>query len=70
MFNVEANSRESYFLAAGERISDLHKLDVFIQTAVPRLTAYFHPGTPLGQPGMRVKLARLWRDLLFERSRR
>ncbi|MDR2975832.1 MAG: DUF1801 domain-containing protein [Streptococcaceae bacterium] len=56
MFKVDANSRESYLLAAGERKSDLEKLDAFIQTSAPKLSAYFHPGTALGQPGMRVKL--------------
>lgn len=56
MYEVQADSRESYFAAAAERETDLRKFDKFVQKTAPGLKPYFHPGTPAGQPGMRVKL--------------
>ncbi|GAB2024185.1 hypothetical protein [Lactovum odontotermitis] len=56
MYEVQADSRESYFAAAAKRETDLRKFDKFVQKAAPGLKPYFHPGTPAGQPGMRVKL--------------
>lgn len=56
MFKVDVDSLEAYFDFDLTRKSELEKLDAAIRKSAPRLTRYFHPGTPPGEPGMRFKM--------------
>jgi hypothetical protein len=56
MFKVDVDSMAAYFdFDPGRRI-ELEELDALIRTSAPRLTPYFHRGTPTGEPGMRFKM--------------
>ncbi|MBR2691714.1 MAG: DUF1801 domain-containing protein [Aquamicrobium sp.] len=56
MFEVQADSLESYFEFDPRRRSELEKVDSLIRRAAPGLGRYFHRGTPAGQAGMRLKM--------------
>jgi len=56
MFQVQADSLESYLSFDPQRREDLDKLDALIRKAAPGLRRYFHTGTPAGEPGMRMKM--------------
>jgi len=56
MFKVDVDSLEDYFVFDPVRRPQLEQLDAAIHAAAPKLTRYFHPGTPAGQPGMRFKM--------------
>ena len=56
MFQVHADSLESYLNFDPERREDLEKLNVLICEATPNLARYFHQGTPAGEAGMRMKM--------------
>jgi hypothetical protein len=56
MFQVHADSLESYLSFDPERRQDLEKLNALIRQAAPNLRRYFHKGTPAGEPGMRMKM--------------
>lgn len=56
MFQVRADSLESYLRFDPERRQDLDKLNALIRRAAPNLRRYFHAGTPAGEAGMRMKM--------------
>lgn len=56
MFQVRADSVETYFEVDPERRVDLEKVDGLIRGAAPGLPRYFHRGTPAGEAGMRMKM--------------
>ena len=56
MFRVGADSVAEYFRFDPSRRGELQKLDAVIRRAAPNLKRFFHPGTPKGQPGMRLKM--------------
>lgn len=56
MFKVVAHSLQSYLRSAAARRGDLDKLNALIREAAPHLRRYFHPGTPAGEGGMRMKM--------------
>ncbi|HEV2506851.1 MAG TPA: DUF1801 domain-containing protein [Mesorhizobium sp.] len=56
MFEVHADSLESYFEFDPRRRGELEKVDSLIRRAAPGLGRYFHRGTPAGQAGMRMKM--------------
>ena len=56
MFQVHADSLESYLSFDPERRADLEKLNALICEAAPNLPRYFHHGTPAGEAGMRMKM--------------
>ena len=56
MFKVDVDSLDAYFAFDPTRRPDLTALDRAIRTSAPRLTRYFHAGTPKGEPGMRFKM--------------
>jgi hypothetical protein len=56
MFQVTAESLESYLSFDPERRDDLEKLNALIREAAPNLRRYFHRGTPAGEAGMRMRM--------------
>jgi hypothetical protein len=56
MFQVLADSLESYLRFDAVRRKDLEKLGSLIREAAPHLRRYFHKGTPAGEAGMRMKM--------------
>ena len=56
MFQVQADSLESYLSFDPERREGLEKLNALICEAAPNLPRYFHHGTPAGEAGMRMKM--------------
>jgi hypothetical protein len=56
MFQVLADSLESYLSFDPARRKDLEKLNALIREAAPHLRRYFHKGTPAGEAGMRMKM--------------
>src|SRR5436190_19779913 len=56
MFKVDVDSLEAYFAFDPTREPDITALDAAIRRSAPRLTRYFHAGTPAGEPGMRFKM--------------
>src|SRR5690242_21579417 len=56
MFQVLADSVESYLSFDPARRKDLKKLDALIREAAPHLRRHFHKGTPAGEAGMRMKM--------------
>jgi hypothetical protein len=56
MFQVHATTLESYLNFDRERRADLVKLSALIREAAPNLRRYFHRGTPVGHPGMRMSM--------------
>ena len=56
MFTVTADSIDAYFAFDPKRCEELERLDAVIMAAAPGLERHFHPGTPHGQPGMRMAM--------------
>ncbi len=56
MFKVPPDSIETYFAFDPVRRTDLESLDRVIRQTAPGLEPHFHAGTPLGTPGMRMKM--------------
>ncbi|PLP60928.1 hypothetical protein CYK37_01080 [Mesorhizobium loti] len=56
MFQVHADSLETYFEFDPERRVELEMVDGLIRRVAPGLRRYFHQGTPAGQAGMRMKM--------------
>ena len=56
MFQVPADSLESYLDFDPARKIDLKQFHELIRKAGPGLTRYFHQGTPAGTAGMRMKM--------------
>jgi hypothetical protein len=56
MFQVNADTLETYLDFDPIRKIDLQKLDRLLRKSAPGLKRYFHRGTPAGEPGMRFKM--------------
>lgn len=56
MFQVHADSLETYFGFDPRRRGELERVDGLIRQAAPLLSRYFHAGTPAGEAGMRMKM--------------
>lgn len=56
MFQVRADSLESYLRFDPVRRVELEAVDGLIRRAAPGLRRYFHQGTPAGEAGMRLKM--------------
>jgi hypothetical protein len=56
MFQVNADTLETYLDFDPIRKIDLQKLDRLLRKSAPGLKRYFHQGTPAGEPGMRFKM--------------
>jgi hypothetical protein len=56
MFQVRADSLQSYLSFDLERRKDLDQMNALIREAAPNLRRYFHKGTPAGEAGMRMKM--------------
>src|ERR1700759_2975263 len=56
MFSVIVGSSREYLAFNPARSRDLKELDALIRKVAPRLTPYFHAGTPAGEAGMRMKM--------------
>lgn len=56
MFQVRADSLESYLDFDPARKSDLVRLHELIRKTAPNFRRYFHNGTPAGQAGMRMRM--------------
>ncbi|QBD82969.1 DUF1801 domain-containing protein [Ktedonosporobacter rubrisoli] len=56
MFKVEANTLEDYFHADIKRKAELEAIDALMRQILPDFKPWLSPGTPAGEPGMRMKL--------------
>jgi hypothetical protein len=56
VFKVDATNVETYLAFDPVRRTDLEQIDALMAVSAPRLTRYFHAGTPPGEPGMRFKM--------------
>jgi hypothetical protein len=56
MYRVTADSLQTYLDFDPSRKVDLLKLHELIREAAPGLRRHFHKGTPVGEPGMRMRM--------------
>lgn len=56
MFRVDVDSLDAYLAFDPDREHELRAFDEMMRSGAPRLTRYFHQGTPPGEPGMRFRM--------------